>query len=109
MCVVCCVLCVLCVTSCAPGEPLWCLVAVAVWEGQAGRALLGGVQQIGGVFVVVAERQGVVVCAGQAVWVGLQAGPLVVGEGHGEQGLRVAHKLVHVPLAGHLKGGMSKS
>lgn len=35
--------------------------------------------------------------------VGFQHGPLIVGEGHGEQGLGVAHKLIDVSLTCHLK------
>jgi len=50
----------------------------------------------------VAEGQGVGVAV--AVRVSLRAGPpvVVVGEGRGEQSVRVAHKLVDVTFARHL-------
>lgn len=78
------------------------LVAVAVWEGQACHTLLPDVQQVGSAFVVVSEGHSVVVQPRQTVGVDLQIGPLVVRESHGEECLRVTHKLVHVPLTSHL-------
>lgn len=79
------------------------LVVVAIWEGQAPRALFPCLQQVGSGFIVVGEGQGVIIQPWQAVWVNLQIGPLVIRKGHGEESLGVAHKLVHIPLTCHLR------
>lgn len=90
-------------------DPYSSLVAVAIWEGQARHALLPTVEQVGSRFVVVGEGHRVVVQPWKAVWVGLQVGPLVVGEGHGEESFGVTHKLVHIPLACHLRNKTNKT
>lgn len=48
------------------------------------------------------EGHRVVLQAWEAVGVSLQVGPLVVREGHGEEGLGIADELVHVALPCHL-------
>lgn len=74
-----------------------------MWEGQAADTMLCSLQQIGSSVIIVSEGHGVVVQTGQAVWVDLKVRPLVVGKDHGEKGFRVADKLVHIPLASHLR------
>ncbi len=88
---------------CCASGPHCLLVAVAIWEGQACHTLLTSVQQVWSSFVVVSEGYGVLVQPRKAVGVGLQVGPLVVGEGHGKESLGIAHKLVHIPLTSHLR------
>ena len=85
------------------GRRRWRSVHVSVRERHGRHALVSSLPQVGGAVVVVCEGQGVLLGARQAVGVGLQAGPLVIGEGHGEQRLGVTHKLVHIPLPGHLR------
>lgn len=70
-------------------------LAVRVWVAVAGvlnvRHVLIEVRQRHGVFLVDLPLQ-----------VGLQHGPLIVREGHGEQGLGVADELIHVSFTCHL-------
>lgn len=79
------------------------LVVVAIWEGQASHTLLPGLQQVGSSFIVMGEGNSVIVQPRQTVRVDLQVGLLVVRKGHGEESLRVTHKLVHIPLTSHLR------
>ena len=78
-------------------------VAVAILKRQARHALLPSVQQIRRDVFIVCEWHCVFIQARETVRIGLEVGPLVVRERHGEKRLRIAHKLVHVPLTGHLK------
>lgn len=74
---------------------------VDVWEGQARGAVLSSLQLVGGGGgVVVSERHRVLV---QTVSVYLQGWLLIVGKNHGEKGLGVADKLVHIPFTSHLR------
>lgn len=79
------------------------LKAVDVWERQSTDAVLPGLQLVGSCVIVVSEGHSVLVQTGQAVPVNLQVWPRIVRKNHGEKGLRVADKLVHVPLTSHLR------
>lgn len=88
------------------------LVRVAVRESQPLDALLDALGQVRTLLLIAWQGEAIVVAAPAAVqhgvWVGLQVWPLVVGERHGEERLRVAHKLVDVSLASHLLGGCGR-
>lgn len=67
------------------------------------RLAVGPLLYVGHVFVKVRQRHRVLL-VDLPLHVCLQHRPLIVGKRHREQGLRVAHKLVDVSLAGHLDG-----
>lgn len=77
-------------------------VRITVRKGHPGYTLLPTIHNIGSALIIVGQGQGVVVQSWETIGISFQGGPLIVGKGHGEESLRVAHKLVHVPLTGNL-------
>lgn len=61
------------------------------------------VRQISGILIQVRKRD-CVLLTDLPVKLCLQRWPLVIGEGQGEQGFGLTHKLVHVAFSGHLRG-----
>lgn len=59
--------------------------------------------EVGRVLIQVGQRD-CVLLTDWPVKLGLESWTLIVREGQGEEGLRFAHKLVHVTLASHLWG-----
>lgn len=76
------------------------LVSKAFGIGEAAAAV--HIQEISRVVLKVGQRQGVLL-AEVALRLCFQEWTLVVGEGHGEKGIRVTDKLVDVPFPSHLE------
>lgn len=81
-------------------QPFRNLVSKALSVGEAAAAV--HIQEVSRVVFEVGQWQGVLL-AEVALGLGFQERTLVVGEGHGEKGIRVTDKLVDVSLPGHLR------
>lgn len=77
------------------------LVHVAFGVGLGAHVWWGLFLGVGGPLVHVGQGHGVLL-VDVALKLGLQAGPMTVGEGQGDEGLGLAHKLVNVALPCHL-------
>lgn len=78
------------------------LVHVAFGVGLGAHVWWGLFLGVGGPLVHVGQGHGVLL-VDVALKLGLQAGPMTVGEGQGDEGLGLAHKLVNVALPCHLQ------
>lgn len=73
--------------------------SIAVRKRQPCQALIPAIHiRSSAWFIIVGERNCVILRDLHAIWVGFQARPLVIREGHGEECFWVTNKLVHVPL-----------
>lgn len=84
------------------GEGGLALVHVAFGVGLGAHVLGSLFRRVGHSLVQVRQRHGVLL-VDVALELGLQAGPLIVGEGQGDEGLGLAHELVNVALPCHLQ------
>lgn len=80
-------------------QPFGNLVSKAFGIGEAAAAI--HIQEISRAVVKVGQGQGVLLAEG-AFGLRLQEGALIIREGHGEKGIRIADKFVNVSLPGHL-------
>lgn len=78
------------------------LVHVAFGVGLGAHVLRGLFRGVGDALVQVGQRHRVLL-VDVALELGLQAGPLIVGEGQRDEGLGLANKLVNIALACHLQ------
>lgn len=78
------------------------LVHVAFGVGLGAHVLGGLFGGVGHPLVQVGKRHRVLL-VDVALELGLQAGPLIVGEGQRDEGLGLTHKLVNVALSCHLE------
>lgn len=78
------------------------LVHVAFGVGLGAHVLGGLFRGVGDSLVQVGQRHRVLL-VDVALELGLQARPLIVGEGQRDEGLGLAHKLVNVALPRHLR------
>lgn len=81
----------------------WLLVHVAFGVGLGAHVLGGLFWRVGYPLIQVGQWYGVLL-VDVALKLGLQVGPLIVGEGQGDEGLRLTHELVNVALPRHLGG-----
>lgn len=78
------------------------LVHVAFGVGLGAHVLGGLFRRVGHSLIQVGQGNGVLF-VDVALKLGLQAGPLIVREGQGDEGLWLTHKLVNVALPRHLE------
>lgn len=78
------------------------LVHVTFGVGLGAHVWWGLFSGVGGPLVHVGQGHSVLL-VDVALKLGLQAGPMTVGEGQGDEGLGLAHKLVNVALPCHLQ------
>lgn len=78
----------------------WCLVRISTFVAE-GRSRASEFWEVGRTLVQVGQRD-CVLLADWPVKLSLQSWTLIIWEGQREQGLRLAHKLVHVAFASHL-------
>lgn len=78
------------------------LVHVAFGVGLGAHVLGGLFRGVGHSLIQVGQGH-CVLLVDVALELGLQAGPLIVGEGQGDEGLRLTHKLVNIALPCHLE------